>query len=304
MSMQYVKFSPNIVKEVIRTLFYKMGNLAAWLAKFCLFLAYPFPRIYCFISHAAGLTYISLRRIWRVNSGPLKGLKLSNMLEVEIVDVLRNRMQIQCCNLLEKIDLTGQTVLDIGGSYGFFALFLSKLVGDKGSVFSFEPDWESFARLNNNILINRKRNIIPVPLCISDISSGFIKWQSFPNQPWKNKILDNSSTAQTQIYNIVPVTTVDNFVENNNIVNKIGFIKIDVEGAEHEVLQGSIKLLRETRPLILCELHGEEIGNRVCDFLNDQNYQYELVEYINDHYRNIIAFPVDQADLYKPLIQQ
>lgn len=116
--------------------------------------------------------------------------------------------------------------------------------------------------------------------------------------------MDRSTTADFQTHYLVPVTTLDTFVEHINIPNKIRFIKIDVEGAELRVLQGSIKLLTEAKPLILCELHGEDIARQVFDFLVKRDYQWELIEYMNENRQHILAFPANQAHIYRPLILQ
>jgi hypothetical protein len=53
------------------------------------------------------------------------------------------------------------------------------------------------------------------------------------------------------------------------------FIKCDVEGAEVEVFRGAEKLLNEKRPLILCEMHGEENRQTLLKVFADFGYRCE-----------------------------
>jgi len=64
--------------------------------------------------------------------------------------------------LFTEILKEGMTVLDIGANIGYFSLIASRLVGDKGKVFAFEPYHETFSLLQKNIEANGFNNVIPV----------------------------------------------------------------------------------------------------------------------------------------------
>ena len=55
--------------------------------------------------------------------------------------------------------MPGDTFIDIGANFGYFSLVASALVGDKGHVFSFEPEAYNYNALCNNININKFKNI-------------------------------------------------------------------------------------------------------------------------------------------------
>ena len=60
---------------------------------------------------------------------------------------------------LQTLDLSGQTVFDIGGFEGIFSLFFSKCTGKNGTVFTFEPNPINFSKINTNIKLNNISNI-------------------------------------------------------------------------------------------------------------------------------------------------
>src|SRR5258708_21921970 len=54
----------------------------------------------------------------------------------------------------------GDVALDIGGSFGIFALLMSSYVGPTGKVYSFEPGQFSFAQLSANVRLNNRSDRI------------------------------------------------------------------------------------------------------------------------------------------------
>ena len=213
-------------------------------------------------------------------------------------------MEISCSNLLARLPLRGGVVLDIGGSYGYYALLLSRLVGGDGRVYSFEPDWRSFERLTRNLAINNCKNVTAVPICVSNLSAGLAKWQSFDDEPWNSRLVDNLPEIESQHLTVVPVTTLDEFASMLGALDKIQLVKIDVEGAELKVLEGTTRLLRQSKPILLCELHGADIARQVFGFLSEFGYQWERIEYMSETRQHILAFGSDQADRYQALISR
>ncbi len=233
----------------------------------------------------------------------MKGFKLTSLTPEEIWPVLTNCMEIHCANLLSRLPIDKSVALDVGGSYGFYALLLSRLVGDTGQVYSFEPDWSNFEALTRNIVINNCKNVSAVPICLSNEFTGLARWKSRENEPWNSSLLPgNPTTIESQRPIAVPVTTIDEFLRIMDLMEEVHFIKIDVEGAEGMVLEGARSLLRRTKPLILCELHGTDIAKRVFEFLKENNYTWKTVEYMNESRHHIFAFPSDQIDSYYSLI--
>ena len=288
--------------KFVRDWLWRLGETAPQIAKLCLATVYPFPRLYGFVAKSAKLTRVAEGRVWHIRSGPLSGFQLTRLLPDEIWPVLSNSMEIRCSNAIARLPLKNGIALDIGGSYGYYALLLSRLVGEAGHVYCFEPDWHSFERLTQNLALNDRKNVLAVPICISNLSAGMVKWQSSDDQPWNSRMADPSQAASSPHLTAVPVTTLDEFVNVLGITKRIQLIKIDVEGAELEVLQGSVALLRNSRPPILCELHGADTAQRVFEFLERLEYQWEKIEYMSETRQHILAFASEQATYLRSLI--
>ncbi|MBE3140730.1 MAG: hypothetical protein IMZ53_09125, partial [Thermoplasmata archaeon] len=131
-----------MTKNKLRNLLGYLGRKMPRLVKYILFLVYPFPRLFIAVAKWSGLPQAVMARIWNIRRGPLNGYRLFNLLPLEIIPVLTNSMEIRCSNLLSKLDLKSAIVFDVGASYGYYALLLSRLV-EAGQVYSFEPDWRS-----------------------------------------------------------------------------------------------------------------------------------------------------------------
>lgn len=137
---------------------------------------------------------------------------------------------------LEKIiDLNNKVVFDIGANVGCTTNYFSKI---SKKVISFEPDKNNFDLLNDQIRIRQLKNVETHNFAVSNIS-GYIDFYSRNSNDIhslgmhnKGKVIQTSS---------VQAITLDSFWDSNS--EKIGLLKIDVEGFEYEVLNGSSKLL-------------------------------------------------------------
>jgi FkbM family methyltransferase len=100
------------------------------------------------------------------------------------------------------------------------------------------------------------------------------------------------SLIEDKIYNksnkktIIPIMKIDTFVERYNI-NKLDFIKIDVEGMDIDVLKGAQKTLEKYNPYIFIE-HSDNrksILNEITDFLGLSKYEFKVIG------NNVLAKP-------------
>jgi FkbM family methyltransferase len=282
-----------VTKNKLRSLFGYLGIKVPGLVKLILMLMYSFPRLFIAVAQWSGLSQAVMARTWNIHRGPLKGYRLFNLLPSEIVPVLANSMEIRCSDLLSKLNIKSAIVFDVGGSYGYYALLLARLV-EVGKVYSFEPDWRSYGRLVQNLAINAIQNVVPVPVCISNSQPTLMKWSSRQEDPWNSGLANDQQTG-SQNLTTVPVMSLDGFSQTLNIQNQLRLIKIDVEGAELDVLKGATHLLDSAQPLMLCELHSAEIAQQVFKFLSTKGYEWEMIEYMNETRQHILAFPASQS---------
>lgn len=276
------------IKRILQRWLNALGEQSPLLARVLLFTVRAFPRLYVFVARTTHLEDLASRRVWTIGSGPLSGRKLTGLMPDEILHVLANTMEIRCSSLLADLGMEGTTVVDVGASYGYYALLCARLVGDHGRVYSFEPDPQSFCRLVRNLEMNHAQNVTPVAIGLTN-SSGLRRWASDHSQPWLSRAVEDA--AGRGRLQIVPVTTLDQFSAAAGISDDVRLVKIDVEGAELEVLDGMRQLLNTVQPTILCELHAASIADRVFTFLRNAGYRWRIVEYVSEDRQHILAEP-------------
>jgi FkbM family methyltransferase len=175
----------------------------------------------------------------------------------------------------------GDIVIDIGAHIGLYTIISSKRVGANGKVVAIEADPSNFEMLNSNIKLNQLTNVIPlnyavhsketkVKLYLPGGESGFTKY---------NTIMPNWINAQEKFVE-VNANTLDYLLQLNEIrQEEVNWIKIDVEGAEFEVLKGATNVLSKSKDIaILMELHGPPHVYRpkVEEFVNLYNFKIEF----------------------------
>ena len=137
---------------------------------------------------------------------------------------------------------------DLGAHWGYFSILASKFVGIKGKVYAFEPMPQNFQRLEQNIRINNVKNIATLNLAVSD-ENRTIKFSN-SSDTFANTYINAGSEDFIEVKSI----SLDQFVLEKS-VSPPHFIKIDVEGAEIDVLKGAERLIREHRPVIHLSTH-------------------------------------------------
>jgi FkbM family methyltransferase len=168
------------------------------------------------------------------------------------------------------------TFLDVGAHYGYFSLLASKLVGEKGNVFSFEPSPTTFNILNKNQLPHA--NIKVNNLAVSDVNST-LTFYEFPNLYSEYNTLDVSQFENEPWFEeyrpkeiTIDAIVLDDFLKKENIQFKV--VKIDVEGAEFQVIGGMEKYLEKHSPVIIMEYLSDVRGNE--EHIKAEQFLYNL----------------------------
>lgn len=174
--------------------------------------------------------------------------------------------------VVKKLLKKGDIVFDIGANIGYYSVLFSKLVGEKGRVFCFEPTSHFSNVLKMNLEVNNIRNAEIFKIGLSN-----------KDQILEIQIGDSSATLHSpgnralDAQEFVNLTSLDKFVEQHNI-QKIDFIKIDIDGHEPLFFEGAWKTLDRLNPIILLEvnhLNYIEAGYTAWDFydlLKNKNY--------------------------------
>ena len=168
----------------------------------------------------------------------------------------------------------GDIVFDVGAFCGATAYFFSKTVGDEGRVFSFEPDPHNFLALQRNIASHRLRNVTAINKGLWSTTTS-LDFQAEGN-------LGSSVATRTGRRNSlrrVSVLSLDDALDEN-CPTRLDFIKMDIEGAEVEVLKGAKRLWERFRPDLVIEPHlvnGVLTTSSVCHLLKERGYECEIM---------------------------
>lgn len=172
----------------------------------------------------------------------------------------------------------GDVLFDVGANIGVYSLYAGKFFNEKVKVFAFEPESLNYARLNQNIFINKLQDtIIPYCLAIDDKTrfetfyiSDFINGAS--QHSFNNKI-DVVKHKQGMIG-----------VSMDDLVFEFGFdfpthIKIDVDGNETLILNGMKKVLMEKKlKTVLIEINDLEESKRVIDIFGKYDFYLSKID--------------------------
>ena len=205
----------------------------------------------------------------------------------------------------------GMTVLDIGAHQGLYSLLASRRVGPTGRVFSFEPSPRERRALRLNLAMNFPRNVAVQALALGSEETTADLYVVQGGQTGCNSLRPPEVLSSTKPVP-VRVTTLDQWTAQNRIAH-VDFIKLDVEGAELEVLRGAAALLQgRPRPVILAEVQDIRTapwGYRAKDILTTlRNANYTWFHFLPDGSigeldltpqtfdGNFVAFPAESLE--------
>lgn len=165
--------------------------------------------------------------------------------------------------------------IDIGANYGVYALLIAKLVGNRGTVWAFEPSTTTADCLQAGIQANQLSNIFLRREGVSD-RVGEANLVLHPNHAELNYIDDSASESVN--HETVKTRTLDDCLKCFGWKD-ISFIKIDAEGHELKILQGSRCVLTTFSPLIMFELmHQQNVNLSLLSAFRE--FQYQAYRYV------------------------
>jgi FkbM family methyltransferase len=153
----------------------------------------------------------------------------------------------------------GFIVYDVGAHVGFFTLLASRLAGDGGRVYAFEPRPDNVERLRRNVEANRAKNVEVIAAAASDREgdAAFVMSDSTLEGRLAGPAVRSAATVRT--------ATIDALARDR--LAPPDLIKIDVEGAEGAVIRGAARTIDLHRPALLIEVHSRDAGREVADAL-------------------------------------
>jgi FkbM family methyltransferase len=166
-------------------------------------------------------------------------------------------------------------VLDVGANVGKYVIHTANLVGTKGKVVALEPFNETFNILCKNIKENCFEKIVkPIQIAASS-KKGNTRMYFLKNCWGLNSIIE----APGKDYVDVNTDTIDSLLIDLKI-KEVNWIKIDVEGAEYDVLLGAVKTLTNNNINLIIEVRLAN-KDKVSNFLKSLGYSVSILESYN-----------------------
>lgn len=222
-----------------------------------------------------------------VTDGILKGATLyidhENPILLEMLD---GRYDDYIYEEVANIELSRTVVWDVGAEIGYHSLMLAELVGTGGHVITFEPNPHNIQRIENHRRLNPqlavRMHIHDVALANADdralfhfspdptlATIGHLAGETFPGDRIAQEVYQNLEKT------MVTTRRADSLIADG--IPAPSFIKIDVEGAEADVLRGAANLLQRHRPVLAIEIHNITCMFQVQQILCKHRYDVRMI---------------------------
>ena len=187
----------------------------------------------------------------------------------------------------------GDTVFDIGANVGLFSVVLGCAVGTAGRVIAAEPIPANADRAKENFALNDLKNVQIVRSAMG-VTAGTIciNLSDDPAYPSVGEVAEGRSNGRSID---VDVRRLDDIWKEIGSP-KVRFVKIDVEGAEADVLMGAMALLADSQPVLLLEANDVPSLNRLREIIEPMGYRFTKPEGFVAH--NYLAIHSDAKEAW------
>ena len=228
--------------------------------------------------------------VWKsIRSGPGKDLwiHLNPRYEMEYLD---GDYEASVERILLSNLRPGTVFYDVGAHIGVFSLIAARTLGVQGSVFAFEPDPSNVRRIKEHVARNRLDAIRIIPKAVSS-TNGRLRFQraSFQSSMNRGVLVEDASVPPESTIEVDSIT-LDAVAREHALPS---LIKVDVEGFEAAVLQGSEEIFKSAKPLIVCEIHHAQASSDVTRWLLARGYLCQWIENTRKFPRHLFAKHVD-----------
>jgi FkbM family methyltransferase len=188
----------------------------------------------------------------RVHVGPSSLMRVVSTVEAEVERTFLDLLH------------PGDVVYDVGANIGWFSLLAARKVGPEGAVFAFEPSLANVVYLRMNVETNELTNVVAIPAAVEQRDG----WGSFSEDSSLEGHLSSDGGS------LVPLVSLDAWPDLVGC-RPPDVLKVDVEGAEADVLRGMKTLLRTAKPVLIIELHGTDA--EVAEVLGSAGYTHSPI---------------------------
>ncbi len=180
-------------------------------------------------------------------------------------------------HFLKTIVKKGDFCIDIGANLGYYSTILSRIAGERGHVYAVEPIPLFNEIWKRNTKLSGYDNLTLLPYALGE-KEGMVKMGT----PERNGVLHHGMTR-------IVSSADDNYIKYYDVemkrpdelfsgLQKVDFIKCDVEGYESHVFLNLVNTIKIWKPLIQTELSGEENRKAVYDLLRNLGYSTFILE--------------------------
>ena len=178
-------------------------------------------------------------------------------------------------NQLEQFVTPGSTVIDVGANVGFFSRRFARWVREGGRVLAIEPAPDNYRALERAMARGNTATRVEVIQAVATESPGTRYLELNPYHPGDHKIGDEGLE--------VAAVTVDGLMAERSWP-PVSLIKLDVQGAEYQVLSGSRETIQRFHPVLFMEVDDEALrrlgssAEEVLTLTTDQGYSIHMLE--------------------------
>jgi FkbM family methyltransferase len=182
--------------------------------------------------------------------------------------------------------IKGDTVVDVGAYLGRYTLTSSNLVGENGKVIAIEGDPSHYEMLDKNLKLNKVSNVTAISCMVGSKDMHLFvgsedNYLTVSAKDTYNNYQDDSykefdETGRAKIGNtIVNLNTLDDLLIKEHGISEVNWMKIDVEGAELEVLKGAHNILSNSKRIkLLIEIHDvNKLYKPIVEILDSHNFK-------------------------------
>jgi FkbM family methyltransferase len=174
------------------------------------------------------------------------------------LNIVRGQYEPEEVRFAQSVLKPGDTAVDIGAHIGFFTVQMAAAVGATGRVYAFEPFDANADLLERSLAENRFEDRVIFQRAAVGAAAGSATL-TFPvetlNSGGAYLLRDGTAPVAGNQKKHVPLVALDAL----DLRRPVRFIKMDVEGAEPQVIRGAARMLTADRPVILSELHPTQL---------------------------------------------
>lgn len=185
--------------------------------------------------------------------------------------------------VMRRVLRPGSVALDVGANVGWHTLLMSRLVGSEGRVLAVEANPSVRSMLEKHLSLNNAGNVrvIPFALAAKAQTLDFVGPEFDNPGAGDGHVASSEETSSGRTIKVEAVTA-DALVREQDL-DRLDFVKIDVEGFEWPVLQGAREFLARFRPVVVFEFdanyagRGEGSPAELAEYFNGLNYELSVI---------------------------